>query len=351
MGVRVERLRRRRARRTAVRLSVAASLLGVALILAPLRAPADAPLGASEGVRYLASGGTAPAWEAESPVPIEGWGAGLPSADPYLSGTLVGKALDVGVWVAKGVTRRLVNLLNAPTEDPSSVVGPVWLTPRTVVFASVVVKGKSHDVLTNAATVEELLSAMGIEPDWNDRVSSPLQTPIQSGDLVRFMDVEVRTERLLATIPYPTEVTYTDDLAPGVRQVLRAGAPGRALQVWRIRVVNGRVVERRLVEARILLYPVEARVRVGRDAPGAVQGTQVGEASWYHAPSHALTAAHPWLPFGTVVTVTNLANGKSVTVVINDRGPFGGRIIDLSAEAFARIAPLSQGVCQVRLTW
>jgi rare lipoprotein A len=64
-------------------------------------------------------------------------------------------------------------------------------------------------------------------------------------------------------------------------------------------------------------------------------------------------AAHPWLPFGTHVTVTDLSNGRSVTVVINDRGPFGaaGRIIDLSAQAFAVLAPLPQGVCEVRLTW
>ncbi len=81
-------------------------------------------------------------------------------------------------------------------------------------------------------------------------------------------------------------------------------------------------------------------------------GTEVGEASYYtFAPGNGLTAAHPWLPFGTVVTVRNLANGKTVTVTINDRGPFGGRIIDLSAEAFSRIAPLGAGVCQVRLTW
>jgi rare lipoprotein A len=51
------------------------------------------------------------------------------------------------------------------------------------------------------------------------------------------------------------------------------------------------------------------------------------------------------------VTVTNLDNGKSVTVVINDRGPYGGRSIDLSEEAFAQIAPLGQGVAHVRLTW
>jgi rare lipoprotein A len=49
--------------------------------------------------------------------------------------------------------------------------------------------------------------------------------------------------------------------------------------------------------------------------------------------------------------VTNVATGESVVVVINDRGPFGGRIIDLSDEAFARLAPLGQGVMQVRLAW
>ena len=56
---------------------------------------------------------------------------------------------------------------------------------------------------------------------------------------------------------------------------------------------------------------------------------------------------------GTVVTVTNLDNGKTVTVVINDRGPYGvpGRIIDLCDAAFSQIAPLSQGVANVSISW
>jgi rare lipoprotein A len=65
-----------------------------------------------------------------------------------------------------------------------------------------------------------------------------------------------------------------------------------------------------------------------------------------------MTAAHRTLPFGTVVTVTNLANGQSVRVTINDRGPFiGGRIIDLNDEAFRQIASLGSGVIRVRITW
>ncbi|MFY1597424.1 septal ring lytic transglycosylase RlpA family protein [Micromonospora sp. WMMD737] len=63
----------------------------------------------------------------------------------------------------------------------------------------------------------------------------------------------------------------------------------------------------------------------------------------------ALTAAHKTLPFDTKVRVTNPANGKSVTVRVNDRGPFiEGRCLDLSRAAFAGIAPLDAGHVEVR---
>ena len=63
----------------------------------------------------------------------------------------------------------------------------------------------------------------------------------------------------------------------------------------------------------------------------------------------ALTAAHKTLPFNTKVRVTNPANGKSVTVRINDRGPFiDGRCLDLSRAAFAQIASLDAGALTVR---
>ncbi|WP_433530774.1 septal ring lytic transglycosylase RlpA family protein [Micromonospora sp. CA-263727] len=62
-----------------------------------------------------------------------------------------------------------------------------------------------------------------------------------------------------------------------------------------------------------------------------------------------LTAAHKTLPFDSRVRVTNPANGKSVTVRINDRGPFiEGRCLDLSRAAFAQIASLDLGHVEVR---
>lgn len=63
-----------------------------------------------------------------------------------------------------------------------------------------------------------------------------------------------------------------------------------------------------------------------------------------------LTAAHRTLPFGTLVRVTNLANGQSVVVRINDRGPFvGRRVIDLSQAAAQRIGMIRSGTSRVRL--
>ena len=66
--------------------------------------------------------------------------------------------------------------------------------------------------------------------------------------------------------------------------------------------------------------------------------------------NYALTAAHKTLPFGTEVIVTNTNNGKSVTVTINDRGPFvKGRIIDLTRMAFSKIENIDKGLTKVEI--
>ena len=65
---------------------------------------------------------------------------------------------------------------------------------------------------------------------------------------------------------------------------------------------------------------------------------------------NAMTAAHPTLPLGTVVRVTNLQNGRTVKVRINDRGPYAhGRVIDLSKAAAAALGFKEQGVTPVAI--
>jgi hypothetical protein len=261
---------------------------------------------------------------------------------------------DVGAWVMEGVDGAATMLAARSTEDWFSAGEPVGRPDVTA--ARVVVMGKDHDVLTNAGTVGELLSAMGIEPDRNDRVLPSPSAPLHHGDVVRFTSIAFDVRTFDVPIPFTTHTAFTDELRPGQERIARAGENGLARETFRVMLVNGRVVTRDLLDRQVLEEAVPQRRLVGRSEVAtersAAHGTQVGEASWYSfAPGSGLTAAHPWLPFGTVVTVTNLENGKSVQVVINDRGPFGGRIIDLCDEAFARIAPLGQGVARVRLVW
>ncbi len=105
------------------------------------------------------------------------------------------------------------------------------------------------------------------------------------------------------------------------------------------------------------LPPTRAKI------PPPPAASQTGIASWYGPGFHGrptasgmiydqgqLTAAHQTLPLGTKIMVTNLANGKSAEVSINDRGPFAkGRIIDLSYAAARSLGMIGPGTIPVRI--
>jgi peptidoglycan lytic transglycosylase len=92
---------------------------------------------------------------------------------------------------------------------------------------------------------------------------------------------------------------------------------------------------------------------------------QTGTASWYGVPFHgrraangeifdmnSLVAAHRTLPFGTMLRVTNLNNGRDVQVRVIDRGPFvGDRIIDLARAAAVALDMIGTGTAPVRIEW
>lgn len=83
-------------------------------------------------------------------------------------------------------------------------------------------------------------------------------------------------------------------------------------------------------------------------------GTQEGDVSWYDLPgSISGVCAHRTIEKGTVVTVTNLDTGESITCTVDDRGPYSGdeKVLDLHRDEFSRLAPLEQGVFPARLDW
>ena len=154
------------------------------------------------------------------------------------------------------------------------------------------------------------------------------------------------------------------------RQALRSDREIARTRAAELRAASGRL-EAAIASRRRILGAIHGRIRAElaaearrrnrlarRDSappagPGAPSGPSFsGEGTWY-GPGFAghrtadgeifdpnkLTAASPWLPFDTIVRVTSSVTGQSVTVRINDRGPFGRGVIDLSAHA-ARIIHL-----------
>lgn len=109
--------------------------------------------------------------------------------------------------------------------------------------------------------------------------------------------------------------------------------------------------------------PARPKVSAKENSTAAAKLLQTGKASWYGPKfqgkitasgdtfnQRAFTAAHPTLPFGSKVKVTNLANGKSVEVEINDRGPLvAHRIIDVSRAAAEILEMKKSGTTTVRL--
>ena len=85
-------------------------------------------------------------------------------------------------------------------------------------------------------------------------------------------------------------------------------------------------------------------------APLPPPNEELGLASWYGAVPG--TCASPFLSFGIVVTVTDLATGDAVSCTVDDREGAGyPRVVDMSPEGFSQIADLGQGVVDVTISW
>ena len=204
MGVRPSRVRRLRARR-ARRL---AALWAVAMVAVVVTRPGVVPgIGSREAsagparpeARSVVQGstvrGTAP--QEDSAAASMAVGTPAPVASMFTIDTVSAVrpvATGVGVWVAARRGLGALGALKLSAEAAPSAIPPSWLALHRPIAVSVEVQGKDLDVLTNAATVRQLLSAMGIEPDGDDRVAPPLQTPLQLSArpaLVRFDRIDL----------------------------------------------------------------------------------------------------------------------------------------------------------------
>lgn len=288
-----------------------------------------------------------------------------------------------------------------PDTKLEDVDGPVTVTtPKDITVTGMngswVAKG------TTVRTVQDLLDKYFADSvDADDDVTPARDTVLKDGDTIHLVRLssEEKTEKV--AIDYKTETRKDDAIYEGETRVVTKGEKGEKTIVKKVSTTDGKVTGEEVVKEEVTKEPVTEIVAKGTkkrpaeepeseepksedvskasgDAPKqsrkkrsesapqggkAVSGVRSCGASFYgngdgtdggptasgeRFNTHAYTAAHKSLPFGTRVRVTNKANGRSVVVRINDRGPYvGGRCLDLSYAAMKSIGGVSSGVARV----
>jgi uncharacterized protein YabE (DUF348 family) len=221
---------------------------------------------------------------------------------------------------------------------------------RNAIQAKVRADGRLRDVVSSADTVRNLLAHAGVSIGENDYVFPAPDTEPRDGMWVRVVRVRRIVDAQSVRIPF-RYITHRDaEMESGVRKVVQQGAEGMKVQRFAVVLEDGRRVSSTLLGERVLRTARDHVVRVGTREPTfkGGGGSQEGLASWYT--SDGLVAAHRSLPMGSVVRVTDVDTGRSVNVRVADRGPWvDGRVIDLSDDAFRRLAPLGKGTLKVKV--
>lgn len=292
-----------------------------------------------------------------------------------------------------------------PDTKLEDVDGPVTVTtPKDITVTGMngswVAKG------TTVRTVQDLLDKYFADSvDADDDVTPSRDTVLKDGDTIHLvrLNSEEKTEKV--AIDYKTETRKDDAIYEGETRVVTKGEKGEKTIVKKVSTTDGKVSGEEVVKEEVTKEPVTeviakgtkkrpaeepksedvstdsgndsepsrrkndskpSRKKSSESAPQggkAVSGVRSCGASFYgngdgtdggptasgeRFNTHAYTAAHKSLPFGTRVRVTNKANGRSVVVRINDRGPYvGGRCLDLSYAAMKSIGGVSSGVARV----
>lgn len=263
--------------------------------------------------------------------------------------TVVARGLTVGEALKD------LGLVPGP-KDHVEPAGTTELKPGTEVFVrnavhtKLRVDGGLRDVVSSADTVETLLKHAGITVGSNDYVFPARDTEPSDGMWIRVVRVRRIVEEKSVRVPYRYVTQKDPEMESGVRKVIQQGSEGLKKERYSVLLEDGVRVSSRMLGSTVVRPARDHIVRVGTKEPTFKGGgaSQTGIASWFDA--EGLVAAHRSLPIGSVVKVTSLETGKSVTVRINQRGPFvEGRIIDLSDDAFAKLSPLSKGTEKVKV--
>ena len=255
---------------------------------------------------------------------------------------------------------------------------------QTAKDVTVTIGGKTQKI-TAVGTVADALKAAKVEVDSSDAVNPGLGTPLSDGMKITLTMVDQKSQKRRVAVPFSTKKVEDSSLPKGEIKVITKGVNGINEETWTVVFKDGKKVSEKKVSSKVVNAPVTQVVKVGtKTASSSSPSTRSSSASHRSTASQssdpvtsgttclastygegdgtaggptasgetfdpsAFTAASKTLPLGSTIRVTNVSNGRTVTVRINDRGPsVGGRCLDLSTAAMNAIAP-GQGLVTVR---
>lgn len=233
-----------------------------------------------------------------------------------------------------------------PAREARAFPGMTVIVRRAKSIAAAV-DGGTKEWETLSGTVEEALADGGIALDEDDIVKPGREEAVHAGTKIAITRVEIREESVEKAVAFDKKVNEDDELSWRKTVVTQKGEKGIDRLTYKVSSHDGKEVARKLIRTERIKEPVTEITTQGTYVKTGKSHT--GAASWY-AWTGTMAAANPWLPMGSYVRVTNVDNGKSVIVKINDRGPFvPGRIIDLDKVAFQKIASIGAGVINVKM--
>lgn len=207
--------------------------------------------------------------------------------------------------------------------------------------------GKTIENYTAEKTIVGALNENNIVLGRLDKVSPDADSRPQPNSLITVTRINVEEKTVTEDIAFKTISKTDPKLGWREQKIQQAGQKGQREVRYKITYKNDKEISRVTLETKITQEPTDQIITQGTFMQ--LGKADKGQGTWY-AFKGGLFAASTSLPRGSYAKVTNLANGKSVVVQINDYGPQGkGRIIDLDKVAFQKIASLGAGVIGVKV--
>ena len=202
--------------------------------------------------------------------------------------------------------------------------------------------GSQNIYRTWQENVGKFLEEKNIQVGQEDVLNVPKEALIADNLQIQITRVKQSEEFETISIGYKEIKQNDTNMLLGNTKVLQAGEQGIRQKKYTIRRENGQIVDKVLIEDKIIKEPKDKIVTVGTKI--LVLSTQEGECSWLKG----ITSSVKYRK-GTLVKVTNKANGKSVKVTVGGWGPqpSTGRILDLNLDAFSQIANPDVGHIEV----